>query len=304
MAPDPHPHASLTIETVLHVCFRLLVALTLAAIVAGAFSLLALAAENPTGINPTLQAIDDPQDPTAQYILGHRYAYGRGKPRDYAKALKWFRLAADQGQPEAQAWLGIMYAQGRGVPQNLPKALKWYRLAADQGFILAQARLAATYQHGYGTPPKLRQGSCLVQPRCHPRQAGRRRRTEKQSGNPNDRRPNRPGPGPGRGAAPAHQGRQDRQNPVNPTPTPPQSVPGRPRTLFGVLEYLKPPKTARTARAAHRGRQISARRIPKTNPSSIFGRIPPKKCASEALQGRFDQADDLQPPRIRDAPIQ
>ena len=80
-------HASLTIETVLQVCFRLLVALTLAAIVVGAFSLLALAAENPTGINPTLQAIDDPQDPTAQYILGHRYAYGRGKPRDYAKAL-------------------------------------------------------------------------------------------------------------------------------------------------------------------------------------------------------------------------
>ena len=189
MAPDPHPHASLTIETVLQVCFRLLVALALAAIVAGAFLLLALAAENPTGINPTLQAIDDPQDPTAQYILGHRYAYGRGKTRDYAKALKWFRRAADQGQPEAQAWLGIMYAQGRGVPQNLAKALKWYRRAADQGqpaaqhnlslmyatgtglaqdlaqartwlrkaadqgFILAQVRLAATYQHGYGTPP-------------------------------------------------------------------------------------------------------------------------------------------------------
>ena len=63
MAPDPHPHASLTIETVLQVCFRLLVALTLAAIVAGAFLLLALAAENPTEINPTLQAIDDPKTP-------------------------------------------------------------------------------------------------------------------------------------------------------------------------------------------------------------------------------------------------
>ena len=189
MAPDPHPHASLTIETVLQVCFRLLVALALAAIVAGAFLLLALAAENPTEINPTLQAIDDPQDPTAQYILGHKYAYGRGKLKDYAKALKWFRRAADQGHPTAQAWLGIMYAQGRGVPQNLAKALKWYRRAADQGhpeaqhnlalmyatgtglaqdlaqartwlrkaadqgFILAQVRLAATYQHGYGTPP-------------------------------------------------------------------------------------------------------------------------------------------------------
>ena len=152
MNDRPKPAPGPTVETMLQVCFRLLVALALAAIVAGAFLLLALAAENPTGINPTLQAIDDPQDPTAQYILGHRYAYGRGKTRDYAKALKWFRRAADQGQPAAQHNLSLMYATGTGLAQDLAQARAWLRKAADQGLILAQVRLAASYQHGYGTP--------------------------------------------------------------------------------------------------------------------------------------------------------
>ena len=52
---------------------------------------------------------------------------------DYASALRWYRLAADQGQAEAQFSLGRMYELGRGVPQEDAEAVQWYRLAADQG---------------------------------------------------------------------------------------------------------------------------------------------------------------------------
>ena len=41
--------------------------------------------------------------------LGFMYVAGEGIPQDYVEALKWFRLAADQGQANAQCFLGLMY---------------------------------------------------------------------------------------------------------------------------------------------------------------------------------------------------
>ena len=122
MNDRPKPAPGPTVEDMLMAIFRLLVVIVIASITAAAFLFLALAAENPTEINPTLQAIDDPQDPTAQYILGHKYAYGRGKPRDYAKALKWFRRAADQGLILAQVRLAATHGNqtcGAGLRDNL-----------------------------------------------------------------------------------------------------------------------------------------------------------------------------------------
>ena len=39
------------------------------------------------------------------------YEEGNGVPQDYAKAVKWYRLAADQGYADAQYNLGVMYEQ-------------------------------------------------------------------------------------------------------------------------------------------------------------------------------------------------
>jgi uncharacterized protein len=37
-------------------------------------------------------------------------------PQDYAEALKWYSLAADEGNAEARFRLGAMYVGGYGVP--------------------------------------------------------------------------------------------------------------------------------------------------------------------------------------------
>ena len=66
-------------------------------------------------------------------------------PQNYAEAVKWYRLAADQGDASAQYNLGVMYANGQGVPQNHAEAVKWYRLAADQGNASAQFNLGDMY---------------------------------------------------------------------------------------------------------------------------------------------------------------
>lgn len=67
----------------------------------------------------------------AQYNLGILYNYGKGVPRNYEKAFKWYKKAAKNGFPEAQYVLGRMYKKGLGVPKDEEKAAYW----AKQGTI-------------------------------------------------------------------------------------------------------------------------------------------------------------------------
>ena len=64
-------------------------------------------------------------------------AYAKGfqayEQEDYVEAVKWFRLAAEQGDAWAQYNLGGMYAKGQGVPEDFVQAYKWFNLAAAQG---------------------------------------------------------------------------------------------------------------------------------------------------------------------------
>ncbi len=61
-------------------------------------------------------------------------AWGRG---DYDRAVREFRLLAEQGHAQTQVNLGIMSSQGRGVPKDSVQAYMWYTLAAGQGHDLA-----------------------------------------------------------------------------------------------------------------------------------------------------------------------
>jgi TPR repeat protein len=47
--------------------------------------------------------------------------------------VKWYRLAADQGNAKGQTGLGFMYDNGYGVPQDYVQAHMWWNLAAAQG---------------------------------------------------------------------------------------------------------------------------------------------------------------------------
>lgn len=86
----------------------------------------------------------------AQAYLGSCYANGYGVLCDYAEAVKWFRKAADQQQVTAQNALGYCYANGHGVPQDSIEAIKWYRLAAEQNDAQGQYNLGYSYYHGQG----------------------------------------------------------------------------------------------------------------------------------------------------------
>jgi TPR repeat protein len=67
------------------------------------------------------------------------YFNGQGVPQDYAEAMKWYRLAADQGAAPAQKNLGLFYANGHGVPQDYVYAHMWSNLAAGKKSRYARA---------------------------------------------------------------------------------------------------------------------------------------------------------------------
>jgi TPR repeat protein len=61
--------------------------------------------------------------------------YGNEKsiPQDYQQALRWFRLASNQGNASALITLGIMYEHGYGVTQDFVQAHKWYNVGGASG---------------------------------------------------------------------------------------------------------------------------------------------------------------------------
>jgi TPR repeat protein len=62
-------------------------------------------------------------------------------PKINKEAVKWLRLAAEQGLAQAQFNLGVLYKKGEGTAQDIKQAVKWYRLAAEQGHVSAQYNL-------------------------------------------------------------------------------------------------------------------------------------------------------------------
>ncbi len=72
--------------------------------------------------------------------------------KDYQKAFREYKAAAEAGQAEAQFDLGVLYAQGFGVRRDLNEAARWYRQAAEQGNAEAEFALGQMYSRGWGTP--------------------------------------------------------------------------------------------------------------------------------------------------------
>ena len=58
------------------------------------------------------------------------YATGEGVPEDDTEAVRWYQLAAAQGDAPAQFNLGVMYDNGESVPQDNVSAHMWLNLGA------------------------------------------------------------------------------------------------------------------------------------------------------------------------------
>ena len=68
------------------------------------------------------------------------YRNGEGVPQDYKEAVKWYRLAAEQGDAIAQTNLGIMYEYGMAFF----KTILWLTCGTTSLLLMVMKRLVAT----------------------------------------------------------------------------------------------------------------------------------------------------------------
>lgn len=101
-------------------------------------------------------------DALAQNVIAMAYKCGIGVKQDHAASVKWFRMAAQQGEGDAQFNLARLYGsevngvykKGRAIPANDAEAFNWYQRSAEQGHTQAQLKLAELYVKGVPNVPR------------------------------------------------------------------------------------------------------------------------------------------------------
>jgi TPR repeat protein len=80
------------------------------------------------------------QDPALQYQFGCLFSVGRSVPRNYMKAISWFKKAAKGEFPPAMFYLAECYEHGLDTSVDIVRALQLYTQAANAGHEKARYR--------------------------------------------------------------------------------------------------------------------------------------------------------------------
>lgn len=101
------------------------------------------------GLAPTLPAgLDTPAvDP-----LQHGLVLFHAAQPDYARALGWFRAAADGGDADGLAMLGLCQLEGLGMPADAAQARVQLEMAASRGSAIGRFQLGRVLMTGRGGP--------------------------------------------------------------------------------------------------------------------------------------------------------
>ncbi|KAI8877400.1 HCP-like protein [Backusella circina FSU 941] len=94
--------------------------------------------------------INKAKDGNSSAILAIGFAYD--KREEYAKAMVWYQLSANQNNANAQNSIAILYYEGNGVPQNFDIALTYYLKAAGNNDRYAMANIGYRFSDGKGVP--------------------------------------------------------------------------------------------------------------------------------------------------------
>ena len=124
-----------------------------------ALFLVAIALSSPVTANEltpdllqTVTQLAEEGDADSQAYLARLYEVGQGVPKDFGVALRWYRLAAAQGNTTARVNLGLMTLYGKGCEKNPAEAVQLFRQAAEQQSAHAMLCLGLVYQNGQGVP--------------------------------------------------------------------------------------------------------------------------------------------------------
>jgi|GEM_PF-2841468 len=97
----------------------------------------------------------------SQMRLGSFYDVGRGDQKDPQEAVRWYKLAADNGDERAQYVLAFHY-ECLEEGDHKKEAVHYYQMAAEKGHDTAQIRLANCYLEGRGIEKNCEKGVELL----------------------------------------------------------------------------------------------------------------------------------------------
>lgn len=86
----------------------------------------------------------------AMLTLGAFYEQGIGAPRNFTKAMEWYKKAAETGLAEGHYNLGVCYEIGMGNSGDIKKAVEHFEKAADLGLVQAMQKLSTMCFTGNG----------------------------------------------------------------------------------------------------------------------------------------------------------
>ena len=80
------------------------------------------------------------------------YYTGHHGEQNFAKAVEYYKLAADAGNEMAQECLGYCYYYGRDVEVDYAKAYNYFSMGAFKGYIKSLYKIGDMYRYGYHVP--------------------------------------------------------------------------------------------------------------------------------------------------------
>jgi hypothetical protein len=86
----------------------------------------------------------------SQNILGQFFLTGMATPKNYAEAMRWYKLSAENGNRDSQSELAFLYFIGRGVARDFEKSFYWFEKSAMQGLAVSQYSVGIMYYTGNG----------------------------------------------------------------------------------------------------------------------------------------------------------
>ncbi|KAJ3281454.1 hypothetical protein HDU79_010746, partial [Rhizoclosmatium sp. JEL0117] len=94
--------------------------------------------------------INDVEVSMIHKILGDYYYNSLEVIPNYDQAIRWYIIAARNGNSSAEYSLGLCYKNGNGVTQDYTEAFDWFQKAANQENQFAQVELGNCYYYGHG----------------------------------------------------------------------------------------------------------------------------------------------------------
>ena len=87
-------------------------------------------------------------DATSYYLLAQKYSISGGSPKDFKRAIKWYKEAAKLGHVKSKLQLGRFYFEGLGTDVDYDEAARWLIDPANKGYNKAQYMLGMILLNG------------------------------------------------------------------------------------------------------------------------------------------------------------